>query len=150
MLGALEPVASAWRFFSENNTEFSLRAPVIACAALTRGLGGADATTPRPSASNGLSAALLLATNRFERAAAGCATEGDANNADVGPSSANGSAPIDGCAAELRPILCLCGGDGSDEAYNEKNTGKSFHYVSPCECPVILRLRGEKRKVRDG
>jgi hypothetical protein len=43
-----EPVASAWRFASENKTEFSLRAPVIALLRLTRGLGW-DATTSSSS-----------------------------------------------------------------------------------------------------
>ena len=59
-----EPVASACKFESEKSTLFSLRAPVIAWFAPTRGLG-ADATTSSssPPPPNGLAS---LCANKFD------------------------------------------------------------------------------------
>jgi hypothetical protein len=87
-------VANACKFDSENRTEFSLRAPVIAWLELTRGLG-ADATTSSSSAEppngfppppNGLAASVWA-----KRSAPASAVGGELGAAATVAGSANGS-----------------------------------------------------------
>src|SRR5262245_10730020 len=89
------PVASACRFLSENSTEFSLRAPVIAWEASTRGLGAEVIRPESGPAAYGLADACTGA--RANRSGPALTAAPPPNRPpSLGASSANGSAPIDG------------------------------------------------------